>query len=331
VFDLPLFVDRLRSANELSGAATFLSARMVILGSWTGGGVDVSVALVLAPSAGRAEELLRGLTNLITAGIPIAAVLPTTRVGPGVSRDLAAAGVIPIGFASQESLALNWQSVREWLRRDAGHHQDPAPTPASLEVVRAVVAEPPFLFRREDRHWILHYEGQPKIVDHLNGLIYVAALLAEPRKPFSPLELEAVAHGHARRGSDTAVAAALAAGLPMRGESGLDTLDRQAVAEYRQRLAELRTHELMGDLTDAEQDTIDWLEQQLRGGTALGNRRRTTGDPHHKARINILKQLPPAIERVAAKHEPLGLHLRNAIKTKPAFAYEPDREIRWVF
>ena len=117
------------------------------------------------------------------------------------------------------------------------------------------------------------------------------------------------------------------------GEAGLvedagEALDPQAIADYRERLAELRE-----ELGQAEQwndegraararEEMEFLTAELARGVGLGGRARRAGSTSEKARINVRRRLLDTIEKIAEHSPALGQHLTWALKTGNFCVYQ---------
>ena len=146
----------------------------------------------------------------------------------------------------------------------------------------------------------------------LRGFGYLRELLRRPHQPVAALDLV---------GAGTGVAASPASAT---------SLDQQALAAYRQRLAELDQ-----ELAEAEDwsDSAGWtalraerdaLLDEIARATGLDGRARTTGSSQERARIAVQKAISAAIDRIATIDEPLARHLRTTIHTGLTCSYEPD-------
>jgi hypothetical protein len=117
-----------------------------------------------------------------------------------------------------------------------------------------------------------------------------------------------------------------------------DVIDRQALAAYRNRLAEIDA-----DLDElgrwGETARVERLEHEreallaeIRSATGLGTRARQAGGTSERARVAVRKALAAAIERIAEVDTGLGRLLRDCVHTGTRCVYEPDptRPVTWV-
>jgi hypothetical protein len=116
-----------------------------------------------------------------------------------------------------------------------------------------------------------------------------------------------------------------------------DVIDRQALAAYRRRLAELDEElDQAGAWADAGRaDRLraerDALLEQVRAATGLGGRVRQTSAAGERSRVAVRKALAAAIDRIADVEPTLGRLLRDCVHTGATCVYEPDpaRPITW--
>jgi hypothetical protein len=114
-------------------------------------------------------------------------------------------------------------------------------------------------------------------------------------------------------------------------------IDRQALAAYRQRLADIDT-----ELAEAEQwidaarldrlrDERDALLGEVRAATGLGGRLRTTGGAAERARVAVRKAIAAAIDRIHGLDPYLGRLLTDTVHTGSSCRYDPDptRPVDW--
>jgi hypothetical protein len=113
-------------------------------------------------------------------------------------------------------------------------------------------------------------------------------------------------------------------------------LDREALRQYRQRLAELDDRldvaGARGDLQRQEQWTAerDALIAELKRATGLGGRPRRSGSPAEKARLNVTRTIRHAISELSTKAPELGAHLDESIVTGVSCCYAPRTPISWT-
>lgn len=171
-----------------------------------------------------------------------------------------------------------------------------------------------------DGLWLIGPEQAAVPVRALRGYRYLRELLARPGQSMSCLDL-------------------VSGGQPGVDQPALgETLDRQAIQAYRQRL-----HDLDDDLAQAEDwsDTgrveslkaeRDALVHELTAAAGLGGRPRAAGASHERARIAATKAITAAITRITTLDEPLGHHLRDTVHTGTHCTYQPSPgdERHWI-
>jgi hypothetical protein len=185
----------------------------------------------------------------------------------------------------------------------------------------------PYTFRKQGEYWVIRYEGAQFNLPNLKGLRYIACLLATPGRQFHVLELvsrvEGRAPGPLLTPSDLPETGLRVEGL--REED--DLLDKNARAEYRHRLAELRQKKSLGE---DELEEKRWLESQLQAATGLRGRPRKVASEAEKARVNVTNLVRSARWKIDVQDPALAIFLKNSIKTGLSCSYTPDRPITWA-
>jgi uncharacterized membrane protein (DUF106 family) len=111
--------------------------------------------------------------------------------------------------------------------------------------------------------------------------------------------------------------------------------DRQALADYRQRLAELGAtlDEAQGNADVGAVERLneerEALLRELGRTTGLGGRARCFKDPVERARKAVTSRIRETIRRIDAVHPPLGAHLQAAVITGIFCAYRPEPSVKW--
>jgi tetratricopeptide (TPR) repeat protein len=175
--------------------------------------------------------------------------------------------------------------------------------------------------RRDGDVWHVAFGGSSTIVKHSKGMHDLALLLGRPGRDVHVTELEAL---------PPEVAAAA------RGSARDEALDRQAVAAYRSRLAELDDDladaEAANDIVRAERTRSerDFLLDELSSSIGLGGRARAAGpDPVERLRKAVTARVRDTIRRIDAVHPELGRHLSNSIRTGTYCSYHPEQPVVW--
>jgi hypothetical protein len=162
--------------------------------------------------------------------------------------------------------------------------------------------------------WTVGRDGATFVLPGMRGLGHLRALLAEPGRERSALELAG--------GSDVVL------------QGGIDVLDDEAASAYRARLAVI--DELLDDAVDSTADELigerDALLAELGHATGLGGRTRRTGASDERARVAVRKAIVAALARVAEQDAWLGRHLHDHVRTGSRCRYDPDPDhpVRWV-
>jgi hypothetical protein len=189
-------------------------------------------------------------------------------------------------------------------------------------VALASLAPPPSpprrnVFRRDGEVWTLGYAGTVVRLPDAKGLHDLARLLANPGVEIPAADLVGpAARLEATLGADS-------------------TLDAQAQAAYRRRLAELAA-EL--DAADADHDLAraararterDTLVQALSAASGLGRRARRLGDAGERARKAVTARIRDSLARLDQRHSALAEHLRQSIHTGAVCSYQPPQPTPW--
>jgi len=201
-------------------------------------------------------------------------------------------------LATYERVGAQW-----WRRR-----LEAAPAPAA--VVPAAADGPTYLHPSTGGLWLVGANATP--VAGLRGFGYLRELVSRPDQQLSALDLV---------GSQGAVVE----------ESGTGELaDRQALAAYRQRLADLDAEIAeaedwadAGRLSAAREER-DALLDELGRVAGLGGRARTSGSSQERARVAVRKAISAAITRVETVDAALAHHLRTCIATGLTCTYQPE-------
>ena len=173
--------------------------------------------------------------------------------------------------------------------------------------------------RPEGGVWQIEFNGTNVHVPDLKGLWHLRELIARPHQPVPALSL---------------IGASSDVPIP-RGDAG-PMLDREALRQYRQRLAELDDEldhaALHGDARrlakrSAERDA---LIAELKRATGLGGRPRRSGSPAEKARLNVTRTIRHAITALSTTVPELAAHLDASIVTGVSCCYEPRTNIAWT-
>jgi hypothetical protein len=180
--------------------------------------------------------------------------------------------------------------------------------------------------------WTITHRGKTFRLRNLKGLSYLACLLAHPGVRIHVRDLVAMVEGGAARVPAASVGQARADGLEAvrdLGDAG-ETLDPQAISEYRTRLGEVRDElaeaERNNDSGAAErsQHELDLLTSQLSAGVGRGGRARRSSSHVERARALVTKNIRASIDRIRRNDVKLADHLTTSIRTGAFCAYLPD-------
>jgi hypothetical protein len=175
------------------------------------------------------------------------------------------------------------------------------------------------MLRPESGTWHIQYNGTDVHLPDLKGLWHLRELLTRPHQPVSALSLIGASSEERLATADTG---------PL--------LDREALRQYRRRLAELDDEldaaALRGDRRRQAERSADReaLIAELKRATGLGGRPRRSGSPAEKARVNVTRTIRHAIGELASRAPDLATHLEESIVTGISCCYEPRVDIIWT-
>jgi predicted ATPase len=173
--------------------------------------------------------------------------------------------------------------------------------------------------RPEGGVWRIDFNGKSVHVADLKGLWHLRELVSRPREFVPALEL---------------IGASSEEPIP-RDDTG-PLLDREALRQYRKRLAELDDAlddaAVHGDAKRQAQRSAEReaLIAELKRATGLGGRPRRSGSPAEKARLNVTRTIRHAIIDLSTKVPELAAHLDESIVTGVSCCYEPLTNIAWT-
>ena len=175
------------------------------------------------------------------------------------------------------------------------------------------------MLRPEAGVWHIAFNSKNVHVPDMKGLWHIRELVSRPREPVPALSL---------------MAAPSEEPVPV-GDAG-PMLDREALRQYRQRLADLDE-----ELDDAEAKHVvprhakrraerEALLKELARATGLGGKPRRTGSPTEKARLNVTRTIRHAITYLSTALPGLAAHLDESLVTGVSCCYEPRTNIAWT-
>jgi predicted ATPase len=175
------------------------------------------------------------------------------------------------------------------------------------------------MLRPEGGVWRIDFNGTNVHVPDLKGLWHLRELVSRPHEFVPALALVGAS-------SEEPIS---------QGDTG-PLLDREALRQYRRRLAELDD-----DLDDAvvrgdadrqakRSAERDALIGELKRATGLGGRPRRSGSPAEKARLNVTRTIRHAITDLSTRVPELAEHLDESIVTGVSCCYQPRTNIVWT-
>jgi hypothetical protein len=196
-------------------------------------------------------------------------------------------------------------------------------------VARAAVSPPPpvmgsalrglaFSLVREGEYWTIAADAQVCRLKGSRGLEMLAELINHPGREFHVLALMGV----------DASAAAGVGEVADGGDAG-EWLDKDAVSDYRARIAaldeeiaEAESWSDTGRLARAREER-QALAQEIARGVGLGGRERRAGAAAERARTNVQRRVRGAIRKIADSLPALGAYLERTVRTGTFCSYEP--------
>ncbi|HEY0561192.1 MAG TPA: hypothetical protein VGD03_12950 [Frankiaceae bacterium] len=267
-----------------------------------------------------------GATDLAAAAVPLLSpysgrgVLNAGAAFEGVVDDYLARALLAVGRTAEADhhgalaraaygrLAATW-----WSRRVP---------PAATGPQRP--ADVVHLHPAGDGLWTVGRHGATHPLPDLRGLQYLRLLLDRPGIDVPALDLSDAVAGHA--------------GVRVADFDSGPVIDRQALAAYRQRVAELDEDlaeaDAWGDSLRAERLSGERqaLLAQVAEATGLGGRARTTASARERARVAVRKAITATITRIGEVDPALARLLRDTVLTGGSCRYDPDphRPVHWV-
>ena len=219
-------------------------------------------------------------------------------------------GALPIDEALR-------QALRDSATRSRGSRRRVGSPPLA-----SILSEDDSHFEREGEYWSITFATRTLRLRDSKGLRVLAHLLADPGRPHAALDLERLG---APGGQETARAVAA-------GDAG-ELLDAEARRAYRARVAELRdaieTAEAWGKASEVGllREEMDFITHELSRALGLGGRSRHAGSTAERARLNVMRAVRSAMQRIASADAQLGAHLEATIHTGTVCVYTPDPRV----
>ena len=281
-----------------------------------------------------------------------AAVLVAVGIGGAVQRGAlpyAAWGLVPVAALAvhaaerrrsarsattssvESGAAFGWLLAQAVAARSRATAAVAASEPFSAQ--RGVAAEPDErrhpgtpLLTQEGELWRIEYQGQVIMLRHSRGLALLAHLVRSPGRPIHVRDLDAMTPSG---GSALPRPEATDGDFVPVPADAVEVLDRQALAEYRRRMGELRA-EIENAASDGDSARVDRLRGELemlasevRSAVGAGGRARRVPPEVERLRTAITRRIRSAIVKIAEHHAKLGAHLEAHVSTGYTCAYEP--------
>lgn len=192
------------------------------------------------------------------------------------------------------------------------------------------------VFRRQAERWEIIYQGEPIWLNHKNGLAYIRILLQEPGREFLLEDLPAAAGEHPPPAAAQPATRGEPGSNPSSSNGGEETLDAQAVADYRQQLAEISTElaeaEHCSDLAGVGKLRYDkkFIEDELARARGRRGRRRGPRTPLQRERERVSRAIQRALSAIEKHDDLIGTHLRNSLEGGGTWSYRPESPVLWT-
>lgn len=253
---------------------------------------------VLALRLGRPDDAVSHLSHTVAELDRIAALPWVARTKAHLAEALRAVGDIA---GADRELAQALETARTLGMRRLVSEIENATTSDTANV---------WSLRRDGEDWFLEAGSEQARLRTSRGLDHLATLLANPGRDVTAQELDG-GHGASPE------------------QSGAPLLDERALKAYRLRLEEISQEQESADLL-GDPDASERLEQEriavlaeLRRGTGLGGRLRTTGSSVERARVNVTRNIKRALDQIQRAAPVAGAHLVTSIRTGTVCRYEP--------
>jgi predicted ATPase len=213
--------------------------------------------------------------------------------------------------------------------------QQPSPQPSPAVREREETVQPSVsVFRYEGDYWTVAYQGSVLRLKDSMGARYLSYLLQHPHKEFHVFELMELGAKRRKGGGCFPRAQATVLAEPgvhttTGGDAG-PVLEAKARAAYKRRLTELQAElaeaQDFNDLgrVDKLQHEVALLSRELATGLGLRRHQRQAASAAEQARVNVTRAIKRALQKIAAQHHALGLHLLNTVNTGLFCSYTPD-------
>jgi len=254
-----------------------------------------------------------------------AAAVPTLTTAPPIGHLHGAMPTALLAVArvahKQGDLATAAKLLREGLPL-AEEMREVATAQQMVELLRKTSQAEPTqraTLRPEGGVWRIDFKGTNVHVPDLKGLWHLRELVSRPHEFVPALAL---------------IGASSEEPIPQGYTE--PQLDREALRQYRRRLAELDDD--LDDAVvhgDAERQAKRYAERdaliaELKRATGLGGRPRRSGSPAEKARLNVTRTIRHAITDLSTKVPELAEHLDESIVTGVSCCYQPKTNIVWT-
>jgi hypothetical protein len=190
-----------------------------------------------------------------------------------------------------------------------------------------------YVFRRKGEYWEVAYgDNVSRLINHTNGMEYIARLLRAPNQEIDAVELVSGGNGNGDESrldwDDTENMSD--------GDGYQEVLDSAARKHYKKRLTELnieradaeRRHDSV-ELTRIDAD-YKRISEEIDKNTGLGGRPRAFSSQSERARTSVKNSIVRAIGKIKAVNQSLATHLEDCIETGTKCEYKPKQVVSWL-
>jgi len=305
-FNLDLFCRQLRESNGLTGYFNPIDDRFTLLGERGAGQALTAWLFALLADSAASSALVDSVRSRLPAHYASVVLLtPSYRLTPQDAVRMEGQGV----FVNSGATTPNVQLTSDRLAPKRHHGRRASPDRPA--------------FRKTGGLWEIHFDGESGSFSSIMGMDYLAKLLAQPNKSFSPETLKGLAAQLTNNPNQKALAsdsAEIAAGeVALTGESHQELADEEAVNACRQRLTAIEG-EREAARYSGDTERIDDLDSEE---AKIQNYLRTTGSAHGKRRLvsnkgrSTFNSVKQAIERAIDRFESTDPPMTGLVAPSP--------------
>lgn len=215
------------------------------------------------------------------------------------------------GKTSINPESIGTRNVTDPTASVGGTHQEFKPANETIPTKTQHLGDPECSLAFKDDCWVATFDGRRiRLPDERAGFYYLRLLLENRDHPITAVDLQERRYG-GKIVSDVST--------PM--------IDETATKEYRKRLGEINTRLDENGIPDEEREVLEnereELESHLTNATWRG-KTKPLKDLNDGARRAVSKSIESAIKYAKRIDEPLGMHLKSAVKVGATCIYRPN-------